>query len=127
MKASDLNQFIMGVSSSDNLKKIIQEEVSSYSKLLQKKGSTIPLLFNEDEEIILDNSAVKRLLQETLSGRFSNVDLAYICDCLTLGEKVLINDERTKDIIFEIADPEINGGFKSDFELRDIIDGIDAG
>ncbi len=117
----------MGVSSSDNLKKIIQEEVSSYSKLLQKKGSTIPLLFNEDEEIILDNSAVKRLLQETLSGRFSNVDLAYICDCLTLGEKVLINDERTKDIIFEIADPEINGGFKSDFELRDIIDGIDAG
>ena len=81
---------------------------------------------DEDEEITLDNSAIKKLILETLSGRLSNVDLAYVCDCLPLGEKVDYMDEKAKDIIFEISDPEINGGFKSDLELVKFIEEYNA-
>lgn len=121
MKASDLNNLLNGLSTGDDLKQTVLQEVSLYSELMNKKGSSIPLVFDDDEEVVLDNSAVQKLLQETLSGRLSNVDLAYICDCLTLSEKVDFKGEKVQDIVFEIADPEINGGFKSDSEIQKLI------
>jgi hypothetical protein len=122
MNSSDLNKLLFGISSGEDLQRIIQKETSFYYQLLmEKKGSSFSLKFNEDEEINLDGSAIKILLHEALSGRLSSVQLAYICDCLTLGEKVLFLDEMVEDIVHSIADPEINGGFKSDAELRTII------
>jgi hypothetical protein len=121
MKASDLNKLLNDLSTGDNLKQAIQGEVASYRELMKKRGASIPLILDEDQEITLGSSAIKKLILETLSGRLSNVDLAYICDCLTLGEKVYYTNEKAKDIVFEIADPEINGGFKSDLELNQLI------
>ena len=126
MKASDLNKLFIGLATDDNLKQVIQGEVASYEELMKKRGASIPLIFEEDEKITLDSSAIKKLILETLSGRLSNVDLAYVCDCLTLGEKVYYTDEKAKDIVFEIADPEINGGFKSDLELKTFIEEFNA-
>jgi len=77
---------------------------------MNKKGSTIDLRFSEDEEITLDKLRFKKLLDFVIAGRLSNIHLAYICDCLTLADKLTTDDE-TKDFIFEIADPEINGGY----------------
>ena len=125
MKASDLNKLFIGLATGDNLKQVIQGEVASYEELM-KRGASIPLIFEEDEKITLDSSAIKKLILETLSGRLSNVDLAYVRDCLTLGEKVDYTDEKAKDIVFEIADPEINGGFKSDLELKTFIEEFNA-
>lgn len=121
MKSSDLNKLFKGLFTGHELKETIHGEVSSYCELMKKRGASIPLKFLEDEEIIIDCSAIERLLQEALSKRLSNADLAYICDCLTLGNKVDYTNEKTKDMIFEIADPEINGGFKTDDELRQLI------
>jgi hypothetical protein len=127
MKSSDLNNLFNDLSTGDDLKQAIQGEVTTYRELMKKRGSSIPLIFDEDEEITLDSSAIKKLILETLSQRLCNVDLAYICDCLTLGEKVDYSDEKAKDIVFEIADPEINGGFKSDWELKNFIEEFNAG
>ena len=126
MKASDLNLLLHDLSTTDTFKQLIQEEVSSYSKLLEKKGSNIPLIFDEDEEIILDCFAIRKLLVKTSIGKLTNVDLAYICDCLTLSEKVDFKDEKTRNIVFGIADPEINGGYKSNIELRRLIEICDG-
>lgn len=101
---------------------MLRQEVESYSELLIKKGSSISMIFDEDEEVIIDNPAIQKLLKETIDGRLSNVALAYICDCLTLGEKVDFKDEEAQDIVYRIADPEINGGFKSDMELKQLIE-----
>jgi hypothetical protein len=122
MKASDVNSLIKGISKGADLQKAIHGEVSTYANLMKKKGSRIPLVFEEDETITLNYSAIERLLKETLSSRLSNVDLAYICDCLTMGEKVKYTDEKVQDVVFEIADPEINGGFESDIELWQLIE-----
>lgn len=122
MKASDLNNFLQGISTVETLKQIIEEEVSTYKELMNNKGSAIAISFDEDEETVLDSPAIKKLLQETLSENLSNIYLAYICDCLTLGENVDFKDVLTHNIVFEIADPEINGGYKTKAELNQLIE-----
>jgi hypothetical protein len=126
MKASDLNKLLNDLSTGDDLKQAIQGEVTSYRELMKKRGASIPLIFNEDEEITLGVSEIKKLVLETLSGRLSSIDLAYICDCLTLGEKVDYINEKAKDIVFAIADPEINGRFNSNLELKQFIEEFNA-
>jgi len=124
MKSSDLNKFLSGTISAEEFKASIQDESSVYKKLMEIKGSTIPLKFLEDEEIILSNSDINMLVQEALAGNLSTEQLSYICDCLTLGEDVSLENQLVEDIIHEFADPEINGGFKSKTELLKIADRI---
>lgn len=118
MKTSELLDFINGKMSSEQFKLTLAGDVKTYESLLKKKGSSIPLYFIEDRELVLDTVVVKTLLQETCYGAISNVDLAYICDCLTLGETISFENEIVEDIIFAIADPEINGGFKNEQDLK---------
>ena len=121
MKTSELLDFINGKMSSEQFKLTLAGDVKTYESLLKKKGSSIPLHFIEDRELVLDTAVVKTLLQETCNGKISNVDLAYICDCLTLGEIVRFENEVVEDIIFEIADPEINGGFKNEQDVKNYL------
>jgi hypothetical protein len=122
MKSSELNKFLNKSFTGTEFKALIESEAAYYGKLMEKKGSSIPLIFNEDEELLLNEASIKRLLQETLLGGLSNVDLAYVCDCLTLGERIDYDSQGAKDVVFEIADPEINGGYKSREELQRMID-----
>jgi hypothetical protein len=80
------------------------------------------LRFTEDQDIVLRKSSIKKLLDETYQGNLSNIDLAYICDCLTLGERVEFENEVLKEMIFELADPEINGSFKTSEEIEILLD-----
>jgi hypothetical protein len=121
MNTSDLDNALNGYSSGQVLAEKISNEVEEYKLLLNKTGSSIPLRFNEDKEIFLSNSSIKKLLKETYEGNLSNVHLAYICDCLTLGERVLFESEVLKEMIFDLADPEINGGFKTPEEIADLL------
>ena len=121
MNASDLNDTLNGITSGKTLAEIISKEVEIYKLLFQKKGSSISLYFNEDKVITLSSSSIKKLLNETYNGNLSNVHLAYICDCLTLGEKVVYESEFLENLIFSLADPEINGGFKKPEEISSLL------
>ena len=121
MNASDLNRLLRGDFNGEDLKSKIFEEVSTYSQLMNKKGSSIPLNFNEDEDLTMDNTALQNLLSEALAERLSNYDLAYICDCLSMGERVSYSNERVQEVIFEIADPDING-LVSKLDLNTLIE-----
>ena len=121
MNASDLNDTLNGITSGKTLAEIISKEVEIYKLLFQKKGSSISLYFNEDKVITLSSSSIKKLLNETYNGNLSNVHLAYICDCLTLGEKVVYESEFLENLIFSLADPEINGGFKKPEEISNLL------
>jgi hypothetical protein len=122
MKSSELNMFLYTSFTGADFKALIENEAASYRKRMEKKGSSISLIFDEDEELLLNEASIRKLLKETLSGSLSNVDLAYICDCLTLGERVDYDSEEAKNTVFELADPEINGGYKSSEELQRMID-----
>ncbi len=120
MTAKDLNELLDNKITVDDFTLSIADEVENYRTLMNKKGSTIDLRFQEDENILLDKLKFKKLLDLAIDGRLSSIALAYICDCLTLADKLAV-DEKTKDLIFELADPEINGGYKDKKELKNII------
>lgn len=123
MTSSELNKFLDGNLTVDEFNASIADEAENYRRLMTKKGSTVQLQLIEDEEITLDKLKLKKMFDFVIAGQLSNIQLAYICDCLTLAER-LRTDEETKDMIFEIADPEINRGYLDKEALRHLISKI---
>jgi hypothetical protein len=123
MTSGQLNRLLDDNFPVDDFKASIADEVENYGRLMNKKGSTIDLRLYEDEEITLDKLRFKKLLDFVIAGRLSNIHLAYICDCLSLADK-LTTDKKTKELIFEIADPEINGGYVDKKTLADLVSKI---
>lgn len=121
MKSSDLNHFLLGNLNATTLKSIIDKDVEKYEASLKVPQSIINLNYHEDAEILLDAVKTSRLLTETVSGVFTSLHLAFICDCLTLSENITYENEQLKDIVFSFADSEINCGFKTEEEIREII------
>ena len=121
MKSSDLNHFLLGNLNATTLKSIIDTDVEKYEASLKVPQSIINLNYHEDAEILLDAVKTSRLLTETVSGVFTSLHLAFICDCLTLSENITYENEQLKDIVFSFADSEINCGFKTEEEIREII------
>ena len=117
MNATDFNLFLSGKISPEKFRVLIDTEVTNYFKLMSKKGTTIDLRFLEDESIYLDGYKFKKLLNSIVSGELSNVHLAYICDCFSLADDVTFETDQIKEFVLELADPEINGGFKQMKEL----------
>ncbi|KAF5035497.1 hypothetical protein DSECCO2_584940 [anaerobic digester metagenome] len=124
MKSSDLNNFFLGIINAKTLKSSIDADVEKYGASIKEHQSIINLNFIEDEKIIFDAAKLTRLLTETVSGVFTPVHLAFICDCLTLSEKITFENEHLKDIVFSFADPEINGGFTSTEQINEIIKAV---
>jgi len=123
MTSKQLNKLLDDISTVNDFKASIADEVENYGRLMNKKGSTIDLRLLEDEEITLDKLRFKKLLDFVIAGQLSNIHLAYICDCLSLADK-LTTDKETKQLIFEIADPEINGGYVDKGTLTDMVSKI---
>ncbi|WP_029281937.1 hypothetical protein [Pedobacter sp. R20-19] len=127
MKSSIINLYIENGLSGIELHKTIEKEVAEYCESMAKIGSTLNLYFSEDETIYFDRLAIVKLLGEVINGNLSPQVLAYICDCFTLGDRIEYQNELIKDVIFQIAGPEINGGFKSDSELQEHLQKIVTG
>lgn len=121
MTSNDINSFLSAQTNSADLKKLIDADVENYSTMMKKTGSSIHLNYQDDGEINLDAVKLKRLLNETLTGNLSSTHLAYLCDCFTLSEYINYENEEIQDIVFSIADPEINGGYKSAKEIKEIL------
>jgi hypothetical protein len=121
MKSSIINLFLQKKFSLDSFKEAFNSEVEEYERLLKVTGSTIPLYLEEDEELYISKVGFIHLLEQFNVENLSTAYLAYICDCLSLAEDLRCENEELKEIIFELADPEINGGYKSDGEIKAII------
>ncbi len=124
MTAKDLNGLLDNHIMVEDFKSSIADEIDNYERLMKIKGSTIDLRFTENEDVHLDKLRFGKLLDLVITDRLSNVHLAYICDCLTLTEN-LIADEKTMELIFEIADPEIKKGYLDKETLKDMVSNID--
>ncbi|RNC86333.1 MAG: hypothetical protein ED556_08545 [Winogradskyella sp.] len=121
MTSSDLKLVFSEEITFKHLKSRIDVDVQKYEELMKIKGSYISLNFNDDENIDLSTSDLRKLLLSAKQGILSNVHVAYICDCLTLSENINYENQQIQNIVFDLADPEINGGFKTNAELESII------
>ena len=106
MKSSDLNNYFNGEISIQVFLEILQTEVEQYLKLHKKRGVSIPIFFNEDQEVYLNSQILKKLLTQITQEPNGKNTLAYIFDCLTLGGKVHYTDPVSTEIIFDFADIE---------------------
>ncbi|UKT62144.1 hypothetical protein [Pedobacter mucosus] len=109
MKSSCINLFIKGQITALGLSSKIETEIVEYS-LPKKNGGVTNLYFFEDESIYFDINAVVKFLNAVLQGNLTSSESAYICNCFTLGELTQYENDLVKDLVFEIADPEIKGG-----------------
>jgi hypothetical protein len=123
MTSRDLNRLLDDKFTVDDFKATIADEVENYGQMMNKKSSTIDLRLHEDEEITLDKFRFEKLLDFVIAGRLSNIHLAYICECLTLADKLTTDDE-TKNLLFEVSDPEINRGYMDKETLTDMVSRI---
>lgn len=121
MKSSDLRNFLAGKISSAEFINTVSNEISNYTSLMKKAGSSIPLNLNEDVELMLSKKSIDRLLKEVQFGNLSNIHLAYICDCLTLAERVKYDTDNLQKILFDLADSEINGDYKESDVIANIL------
>ncbi|HET9058133.1 MAG TPA: hypothetical protein VFN30_14910 [Chitinophagaceae bacterium] len=121
MTSKDLNEYFKGRSAISDLKKTIEKDVANYTNAFKLKGSTISLNFAKNEKINLDASKLKMLIEAAITGKMSSPELSYLCDCLALAENVNYSNDNLLDIVYSIADPEINGGFKSIVELQEML------
>jgi len=116
MTAKDLDYLLTQQVSPESFVESIKSEVEDYKRMMDKRGSTANLYFTENQEIKIDTPELSRLLHLVLEDQLTNIHLAYICDCLSLSESVDIT-ENAREIVFQLADPEINGGFISKREI----------
>jgi hypothetical protein len=126
MISKELNDYLNETITIDVFRNGIRGEVAVYESLLKKKGTTIKLYYDDLENVCLNNRNVEKLVKDTINGKLTNIELAYIFDCLTLAEKIEFENEKVKDLIFGIADPEINGGFKTQMELKSLLENLNA-
>jgi TATA-box binding protein (TBP) (component of TFIID and TFIIIB) len=124
MTSKEINTFLSGKTSVETFKKSIDIEVANYSNLMNKIGASINLKFNEDETIFINGTKIKKLLKNVLEDDLTAIHLSYICDCFTLSESIEYENELLNEIIYLLADPEINGGYKSKEELTEILNTI---
>lgn len=124
MTSKEINTFLSGKTSVEIFKKSIDIEVANYSNLMNKIGASINLKFNEDETIFINGTKIKKLLKNVLEDDLTAIHLSYICDCFTLSESIEYENELLNEIIYLLADPEINGGYKSKEELTEILNTI---
>ena len=125
MKTSTLKSYFENRIAFSDLIDSIHAEVMMYSDRMKHPGSTIPLNFVEDEQMHVTRNDFRRLLNDFAVSETSTVALSYICDCLTLAERISHSDNALSEMIFDIADPEINGGYKSGLELTIISKNIE--
>ncbi len=89
-----------------------------------KKGTSVPIYFDPGNmEIVVGAKEATKMCDGFLDGHFSEWDVNYICDALTLSEAISFSDETIREIIESMTDPEINGQINIEIvkNLKDVI------
>jgi hypothetical protein len=119
--STDILSYFEGQISAKEFSDRISDDVLTYSKGLSKKGSSIPLNFNDDRDILIKSEDLGKILGDILTLNFTPLELAFVCDCFTLSDRVEYFDEDVEELVYGFADPEINGGIKTVNEIKDIL------
>ena len=73
IKTPYLNELIAATISGKELRLLLEAEVERYAALMKKKGSSIPLVFEEDQDLIINNTLIIKIF--TGFKRFCTFDI----------------------------------------------------
>jgi hypothetical protein len=109
MNLHHLADVLRGNVAPNNLLNEIRTEVGEYRAAFRKRGSSRPIFVTEDNlQFVLGREEVKRLCSLFLEGMLDEWQLQYLANAIDLASSFIIQDEKVRDAIFRLADPEVN-------------------
>jgi hypothetical protein len=124
MRLTDVNDFFKGKLALESFKTIIEKEVILYKQNLQKRGSSVPISLIEDSDLSLDSDIIYKLCKLYLSNEISDYELYYISDAMLLSSRVIFKNEKNRDILELLTDPEVNGPLTAN-RIKEILETLD--
>jgi hypothetical protein len=86
------------------------KEVKEFTRLSGKKGSSIPVILDEDvKSVTVGKNELRTVCTSFLEGHLDKYFVSYIADALSLSERVSFDNEAIREFFEEMTDPEING------------------
>jgi DNA integrity scanning protein DisA with diadenylate cyclase activity len=91
----------------EDFQKEIENEIVVYRVELGKKGGSSSIQLNEDiKNLLVKEQDIKLLCNAFLSNRLNKWELNYIGEGLLLSEKIDFENDKVKEALLAIADPE---------------------
>ena len=114
MKLSQIKNLFNKTETAETFSKQIASEVSIYKNLVKKKGSSIPIMLDEDIQLSIGPEEVYLLCDLFSKNELTEHEIAYITDAFSLSDKISYTSDRISDLVAMLTDPEINGGLTYD-------------
>jgi len=111
MKSTSLKCLLNGSENPEEFLLSIENELGSYQTALKKQGGSASIQLEENINIVVGESNILILCEHFVAKKISSSFLEYVCDALELGELVEFENDKSRDLVFEICNPEINGKF----------------
>jgi len=109
MKLSQIKNLFNKTETAETFSKQIASEVSIYKDLLKKKGSSIPIMLDEDIQLSIGSEEVYLLCDLFSKNELTEHEIGYIADAFTLSDNVSYTTDQISDFVAMLADPELNG------------------
>lgn len=109
MKCSELKSLLNKITTVEDFKNLIKLEVDQLRALASTKGSSLPILFVEDDSLEIAPKDLLYLLSLFTERKLDAIELSYIVDAILLSDKVSLEDENLLELIEELTDFEVNG------------------
>ncbi len=114
MDADSLRGLLEGRVSGHEFQANIAEEVSTWCKLLRKRGASAPVTLNPPTSpFVITRDGASRLLDVTLSGQLMNESLAYVLDALLLSHDVEWAEEQVQNRLEGLSGSDDAGGIST--------------
>jgi hypothetical protein len=109
MNLQKLRDVLRGNESPEILLNEIDREVNDYREAFRKRGSSRPIhATNDNFHFVVGRDEVKKLCSLFLGGTLDQWQLQYLSNAIDLSSSFAIEDDRVRDAIFQLADPEVN-------------------
>lgn len=109
MHLSSLYKFLSGASGAPDLKQSLKTELKAYSETMQQAGGSVPIHVTEDFPFVLGPKELSLLMNSFLNLELTALELGYIVDAIQLSDSVEFENEKVRDLLHQLTDPEING------------------
>ncbi len=105
----------------NSFKNSIQSELALYKTGLEKKGSSIPIIYDGDrEKINIGEKHIQRLCNDFANGIIDEYFIGYISDALLLSENTIFYNDEIRDK-FELLSEFVTNGERDKIHMSHLL------
>ncbi|EKT3957112.1 hypothetical protein [Flavobacterium psychrophilum] len=120
MKISDIHSFLEKKNPLNEFLDKYKNEFENYNKLMNKKGSSVPIYIEEDFNFNFSKKYLLFISNLFLSELLTEAQINYIVDCILLSDNININNENVLELLETYTDSEVNGNLTFKY-VQDVV------